>query len=151
MNAAATDLTLRKVVTVRCSVEHAFRTFTADIAAWWPLATHSVGEDRAARVVFEGHAGGRIYEIWDDGTEYEWGTVVLWEPPRRVAFSWSPNPERTVSTEVEVCFAPHGEVTLVELEHRGWERLEDSAADVHASYDSGWDVVLRAYWTGVGR
>jgi uncharacterized protein YndB with AHSA1/START domain len=145
MSAPATELTVRKAVTVACTVEHAFQMFTAGISSWWPLATHSVGAERARTAVFEGRVGGRIYEVWDDGSEYDWGIVTAWEPPRRVVYSWSPNPEQTVSTEVEVRFAPQGDGTLVELEHRGWERLGEKVADLYASYDTGWDVVLGTY------
>jgi uncharacterized protein YndB with AHSA1/START domain len=148
MSAPGTHLAVRKTVTVRCSVEHAFLTFTSDLATWWPLTSHSVGEERAATAKLEGHIGGRIYEVWDDGTECDWGTVTVWEPPRRVVFSWSPNPEQKVSTEVEVCFELQGDETLVELVHRGWERLGERATELHASYDGGWEVVLGAYRTG---
>jgi hypothetical protein len=36
---------LRKSITVGWSPEAAFRRFTAEIASWWPLRSHSVGEE----------------------------------------------------------------------------------------------------------
>ena len=149
MSVDTSDLTVRKTINVACSVERAFETFTAGIAGWWPLATHSMGDEHAAAAVFEGSVGGRIYEVWDDGSEHEWGSVVLWEPPGRVVFSWNPNPNRTVFTEVEVRFAPEGDGTRVELEHRGWERLGDEATAVHGSYVTGWDTVLGHYRSAI--
>ena len=86
------DRIVRKAITVRCSVEHAFRTFTEGIDSWWPLATHSLGEARATRAVLEPRAGGRLYEVWDDGSVHAWGTIVAWEPPNRLAVSWRVNP-----------------------------------------------------------
>jgi hypothetical protein len=41
---------IRRSILVRCSVEKAFRVFTQEMSAWWPLDTHS-------RVVDEGRAG----------------------------------------------------------------------------------------------
>jgi hypothetical protein len=41
-----------------------------------------------------------------------------------------------------VRFAPEGEGTRVELEHRGWEK---SGAGERSSYDGGWEYVLRKF------
>ena len=141
------ELAVRKTVTARCSVEHAFRTFTSGIGTWWPLDSHSVGVGRAQEVVLEAGVGGRIYERWDDGTDCEWGRVTVWEPPVRVAFSWKPNREAVAPTKVDIRFSADGDVTLVELEHRGWERLGERACEVHASYASagGWTLVVDRY------
>ena len=46
---------VRKVVTVKASPERAFRRFTAEIARWWPLPSHSVGQTNAESVVMEAH------------------------------------------------------------------------------------------------
>jgi Activator of Hsp90 ATPase homolog 1-like protein len=140
------DQLVQKVITVRCPVEHAFRTFTEGIGTWWPLATHSRGEARAESVVIEGREGGRLYEVWDDGSEHSWGTVIAWEPPTRLAVSWKVNPEALAATEWEVRFvADGGGETRVELEHRGWEALGAGADRSYASYDAGWDAVLGAF------
>jgi uncharacterized protein YndB with AHSA1/START domain len=146
----STDLTVRKSIVVSCSPEEAFSLFTEGVASWWPLSTHSVGDDKARSAVFEGLVGGRIYEIWNDGQEREWGTVLTWEPPHRVVFSWQPNPDRPASTEVEVRVTREGDGARLELEHRGWERLGGEAAEAYGSYDRGWDVVLAAYVAGAG-
>ena len=145
MTTQETRMTIRKAISVSCPVEHAFATFTDRIATWWPLGTHSIGEERAQTCVFEGRVGGRLYEIWDDGTECDWGAVTAWEPPHRIVFSWQPNPESPAPTEVELCFAAEGDGTRVEVEHRGWERLGDRAAEAYESYDSGWSGVLSIF------
>ena len=140
------DRLVRKVITVRCPVERAFRTFTEGIDSWWPLLTHSLGEARAARAVLEARAGGRLYEVWDDGSEHVWGTIVAWEPPNRLAVSWRVNPDAIAATEWEVRFVPAGGgATRVELDHGGWEALGEDADRSYASYDGGWDLVLGAY------
>ena len=133
-------------IEVRRGIEEAFRVFTDEIAAWWPVAGHSVEPDRVEAVVLEGRLGGRLYERWHDGEEADWGRVVAWEPPRRLVLAWKPNPERRAATEVEVRFvAVEPDHTRVELEHRGWERLGDLGPEARASYDGGWPGVLDSY------
>jgi uncharacterized protein YndB with AHSA1/START domain len=141
---------VRRAVTVRCPVEHAFRTFTDGIASWWPLDTHAVDSGRARSAVFEPGIGGRIFERWDDGSEHHWGVVTIWEPPRRVVFDWHPNPNRPAPTEVEIRFVARGEETVVELEHRGWHRLGTEGGSVRESYATGWIGVLDRYATAAG-
>ena len=137
---------VRVAVEVRRGVEEAFRVFTTDIGAWWPLLGHSVAPDKVEAVVLEGRPGGRLYERWRDGGEADWARVLAWEPPARLVLAWRPNPERRAETEVKVRFvAVEADHTRVELEHRGWERLGDLAAEARASYDGGWPGVLDAY------
>ena len=57
---------VRKVVTVDCAVEEAFRVFTADALSWWPVATHSIHET-VREIVFEPGEGGEVYEVSTDG------------------------------------------------------------------------------------
>ena len=83
---------VRQVV-VKALAERAFARFTDEIHTRWPLASHSVLEGEAESLSFEGRVGGRIVERGPDGRECVWGTVVAWEPPRRVAFTWHPGRE----------------------------------------------------------
>jgi uncharacterized protein YndB with AHSA1/START domain len=149
MTVPATDLTISKSILVECPPERAFQVFTGGIDGWWPLETHSVGKERVQRAVFEEHVGGRIFEVWDDGSEHEWGHVTLWDPPHRVVYSWRPNLERVAFTEVSVRFQAEGQATRVELDHRGWERFGADAAEARASYDGGWETVLGRYVNGL--
>lgn len=137
-------------ITVRCDVERAFRVFTELIHTWWPLDTHARAvydlADRGLKAescAIEPRQGGRVYEVLSDGGEADWGRVLVWEPPRRLVLDWRPNdrpPER--STEVEVRFSPTDEGTRVELEHRGWERLGEEAAEARRGYVEGWPVTF---------
>jgi uncharacterized protein YndB with AHSA1/START domain len=140
---------VRKQITVACSVEQAFRTFTEGIGTWWPVRTHSItadadGSNPPEAVVFETEAGGRLYERARDGRECDWATILVWEPPHRIVLEWKVNPVAP-PTEVEVGFAPASTGTRVELEHRGWERYADGGSAERASYDSGWHGVLGRY------
>jgi uncharacterized protein YndB with AHSA1/START domain len=136
---------VRKTITVDCPVDHAFETFTAGMARWWPLRTHSVGEERAESVEVEPRQGGRVIEHIAGGERSIWADVVVWEPPRRLVLSWYPGRGPDDATEVEVRFEPDGGRTRVELEHRGWDRLGARAGAARTSYDSGWTPVLAAY------
>jgi uncharacterized protein YndB with AHSA1/START domain len=137
---------IQKSVTVKATLEHAFRTFTDEIASWWPTATHSYGGEETETAVFEGKQGGRVYERQRDGTEAEWGEVIAWEPPHRFVLEWKICP-----SEVEVRFSYESDgVTRVDLEHRGWERAGENAEEMRESYAGGWDVVLGKYVAETG-
>jgi hypothetical protein len=74
---------VRKQISVDCDVETAFRTFTEDIATWWPVESHSItGEGTTP--VFEQRAGGRLYERAPDRQEHDWAAILAYEPPHRV-------------------------------------------------------------------
>lgn len=136
---------VRKSVTVRLAPDRAFELFTARIAEWWPLATHSIGQERAQTVVFEGREGGRVYERTTDGVVHHWGTVLVWAPPERFVTTWHPDTPPDQAQRVEVRFLPEGTGTRVELTHTGWEALGERAADYRNGYDGGWVGVLDLY------
>jgi uncharacterized protein YndB with AHSA1/START domain len=144
MSVDAAALVVRKSLQVAAPVERSWEVFTERIAEWWPLASHSIHKDRAETVVLERREGGRMYEVSVDGEEAYWGTVVAWEPPRRLVVSWKVDPERTEPTEWEIRFEPEGEGTRVEFEHRGWERYEDGA-ELSGNYERGWEFILGLY------
>jgi len=141
---------IKRTVTVDCPVEHAFATFTERIHEWWPLETHSIeageGGTRPETVIFQGGAGGQVYERTTKGEELKWADVVAYEPPHRLVLSWNPSREQDQpSTEIEVTFTDEGGKTRVDLEHRGWERLGERAAQARQGYGEGWQQVLASY------
>jgi uncharacterized protein YndB with AHSA1/START domain len=133
---------LRLTIVVPLPPARAFRLFTEELATWWPIATHSVGGDRVAATAIEPRLGGRCFERWYDGEERVWGSVIAWEPPRRVTVTWHPGMPEARASEVEVRFDAEGAGTRVDLEHRGWEVLGEKAAATRASYDGGWKMVV---------
>jgi uncharacterized protein YndB with AHSA1/START domain len=138
-------------VTVQAPIERAFEIFTSQVRAWWPLDRYSVAADEdqqgivAVDAVLEPRAGGRFYEVRSDGSEAEWGEVVECDAPRRIVVAWHPGAPASASTEWEARFTPEGEGTRVELEHRGWERLGERAAEAREGYANGWPRVLAGY------
>ncbi len=133
---------IRRSVTVARAVDEAFKLFTEGMGSWWPFVDHSIGDERVKDLVFEPKEGGKLSEVWDDGSEHYWATITAYEPPSRFVLEWKPNPERPAATEIEVRFIAEGSRTRVELEHRGWERLGDQAPEARASYNGGWPVTL---------
>ena len=151
MNERATELVVRKSVTVEASPEEAFGLYIHGIASWWPLKTHSVGQERTETVVMEGRERGRLYERTSGGEESDWGRIRVWDPPHRLVHTWHPGRGEEMSQEVEITFTPVGKGTRVDLEHRGWERLGDEAEERVRNYDKGWDGVLALYVQAANR
>lgn len=140
---------IRASTSVRLEPARAFELFTARIDAWWPLETHSraaddfEGEDvKVERVEFQPVAGGRVLEHLSNGQVLPWADVLVWEPPIRFVLAWKPNSNANPPTELEVRFTPQSGGTLVELEHRGWERLGEIALQARGSYGEGWSISL---------
>ncbi len=144
MNDALVIEVVRKTVTVDCSVEEAFRIFTTDALSWWPVESHSIHQT-VSEIVFEAREGGDVYEVSSSGERGHWATVLEWDPPNRLLLGWNIRKADADGTEVEVRFLEDGVGTRVELEHRGWERLVESAEETRESYDSGWEFVLGKY------
>ncbi len=139
-----------KRVVVKCGAEDAFRYFTADFQKWWPSHTHSViamssdGAKRPVSCTMDPRSGGLIVEHGEGDERYVWGTIVTWDPPRKVAFTWHPGSDANLAQTVEVTFAGVAGGTEVVLTHGGWERLAEQAAATREGYDNGWEGVFRS-------
>jgi uncharacterized protein YndB with AHSA1/START domain len=136
---------VRKTIRVGWDVDATFRRFTEGMSEWWPLATHSVGGERAVSVVLEGRVGGRVYETQRDGSSSDWGRVTVWEPPRRLSFTWHPGREADGAQLVEVTFTAEEGGTRLALVHSGWERLGARGASIREGYEEGWEMVLTRF------
>jgi uncharacterized protein YndB with AHSA1/START domain len=133
MSTTATEA-VRKTVLVDFAPSEAFELFTAGIATWWPVKTHSYGGDAVRSVIFEPEVGGRLYEVTDEG-EQDWGRVRSFEPPNGFLLEWLIG--EACGTEVEVTFTEEGPGSRVVLEYRGF-----GAGNARENYAGGWDVVL---------
>ena len=122
---------LQLAFTVGCPPEHAFAVWAQRTSLWWPKS-HSVSGDPELTVTFEPRPGGRIFERTPAGDEHDWGEVVAWEPPRRLAYLWHLRQDRADATHVEVSFAPADDGTAVTIVHSGWERLGARAETARA-------------------
>jgi hypothetical protein len=136
-----------KSIEVRRSASDAFRVFTEELTAWWPLATHSRARDaegeRSVKVTIEPRVGGRVYETLNTGEERDWGEVLAWIPGTRFAMRWQMGRPREEGTDVEVTFVPiDADRCLVTLRHAHWERLGDAGRQLRDQYDNGWNFVF---------
>jgi uncharacterized protein YndB with AHSA1/START domain len=138
---------------VKASAERAFQVFTNEIDSWWPRS-HNIGKGIMKQTRIEGRAGGRCYSEQTDGTECDWGRVLVWEPPRRFVMAWQIDPQwqyepdLAKSSEVEVRFTPQeGGATRVDLEHRYFQRHGAGADAMRTAVDSqgGWTGLLQSY------
>ena len=126
----------------------AFSLFTDGITQWWPLDEgFTYGGDRSDEVHLEARVGGRFYERYMDGEEFDVGHVIACEPPDRIVFTWR-DPDWSDETEVEVTFTPDDGGTLVVLRHRGFERLGHGWEAIWGRWSNGWPRVMAAFAMG---
>src|SRR5439155_13270532 len=143
----------RQSLTLRSAPERAFRVFTGEMGSWWPVESYSravseFAEDgvEVVKLEFQARSGGSILERVSDGRVLAWGEVVAWDPPHRVVMAWRPHSLPEPPTEVEVTFTPREGGTLLELEHRGWERLSDGfRTGLYEVYVRGWPTTLECF------
>ena len=152
MSAMEPGLFVRKEITVEASQARAFDVFTREHGAWWPLATHHIGSAAAETAIIEPHTGGRWFERAADGSECDWGRVLVWDPPGRLVLAWEISADwkrdESINTEVEVRFVSLGPArTRVELEHRRLDRYGAAAEQMRGIFDSenGWTNILRLF------
>jgi uncharacterized protein YndB with AHSA1/START domain len=142
--------------TVRVSIElaaapaEAFRIFVEDIDEWWARGPKNRFRAPWAGVMrFEPGIGGRLLEIYDEDASdfYEVGRIKVWEPGRRLVFSWRiPNFAPGEITEVEILFEPTEAGTRVTLEHRGWEMLRPDHPARHGLAGDAFRMMRSGWW-----
>ena len=154
MSTQAADTTVRRSIVVAAPIERAFQVFTEGFDAIKPREHNLLAPVEIAETVFERRVGGNLYDRGVDGSECRWGTVLAFEPPHRLVFSWNISPQWQIETdpartsEVEVRFTAEApDRTRVELEHRnldrhgdGWEGLRDGLGE-----GDGWPLYLSRY------
>ncbi|HEY7332369.1 MAG TPA: SRPBCC family protein [Candidatus Limnocylindria bacterium] len=148
---------IRHEVTVDVPPADAFAAFSEGMNAWWPRSFTWSGQ-ALERIAIEPRHGGFAHEIGPGGMRLDWGRVVAWEPPHRLAFSWQVGPDRVPevspanASHVEVRFEPAGGGgTLVSLVHDGWERHGEGGAAYRDEFDAAraWPRILEAYAAAV--
>lgn len=143
-----TPAPVRKAIRVNAPQARAFEVFTARFGNWWPKS-HHIGTVEMKDAIIEPRHGGRWYERGLDGSECQWGEVLVWQPPEKLVLSWHLNGQfkldDSVESEVEVRFIADGPTaTRVELEHR---ITAIDAETIRSAVDSpnGWSGLLAHY------
>lgn len=132
-----------KSLDVRRSAADAFRIFTAEISAWWPMATHTRAKtadgEVTLSVTIEPRVGGRIYETLNDGRELDWGEVSAYVPGALFAMEWRMGRPVEQGTSISVRFEPLSDASCrVTLTHENWERMGAEAPKLREAYNNGW-------------
>lgn len=156
--AMATDDAIRVREEVTVAPERAFQLFAQGLGGWWP-AEYTWSGECLESICIEPFEDGRCYERGPHGFQCDWGRVLVWDPPRRLVFSWqigpdrAPQPDPAKAGEVEVSFtATKSGGTAVELEHRGFASLDGGSAYREAlSAEAGWPYILSRYVSVVAR
>ncbi len=153
MTTSAATTPVRLQIVVDAPIERAFHVFTDDFGSFKPR-DHNLLSVPIAETVLEPRVGGHIYDRGEDGSECRWATLLAYDPPNRVVFSWNISPqwqlekEASKRSEVEVRFIAEASArTRVELEHRhierhgdGWEGVREGVAG-----EGGWPLYLQRY------
>jgi len=144
--------TIRKEIVVEANQRSAFEVFTAELREWWPLVSHHIGAMTPEAAIIEPFVNGRWFERAVDGSECDWGRVIVWNPPHHLVLTWCINSrwqfDATLTTEVDVRFTPEGDGrTRITLEHRHLDRYGTDADKIRGIFDSegGWTGILQKY------
>jgi uncharacterized protein YndB with AHSA1/START domain len=145
----ATDIAVRREITVDATPERAFEVFTAKFDTWWPRG-HKIGPVDMQEAVIELEQGGRWYERGVDGSETYWGDVLVYDPPRRLTLTWHIGGHwqcEDAASEVDVTFTPTERGTRVELVHRHLERhtAPEALRAAVGMDEGGWGKLLELY------
>lgn len=143
---------IERTVIVPIAPDRAFEIFTTELDRWWPKE-YTWSALTLETIAIEPRVGGRCYELGPHRFQLDWGRVLKWEPPKRLAFTWQidpnrvpqPDPERI--SEVEVTFEEEAGKTRVTLTHSG---LENHGEESEAYRDGlaateGWSLILGRY------
>ncbi|MDQ6799363.1 MAG: SRPBCC family protein [Acidobacteriota bacterium] len=145
------SVSVRTEVVVEATPDRAFRVFTEKAENWWP-PDHHIGKAPLETVMMERRENGRWYEVGTDGSQCDWGRVLVWDPPRRLVLAWQLTSQWQFDsefvTEVEVNFTPVDKTrTRVAREHRNLERFGMDEETVRKSIESldGWPGILKRF------
>jgi uncharacterized protein YndB with AHSA1/START domain len=144
---------IRHQIVVNAPVDRAFAVFTGRLGDFKPRE-HNLLAVPIAETVLEPSVGGHIYDRGVDGSLCRWATIVAYEPPHRLVFTWNIGPTWQLEadparcSEVEVSFSAESDThTRVVLEHRHLDRHGGGWEAVAAGVDgeAGWPLYLDRY------
>jgi uncharacterized protein YndB with AHSA1/START domain len=150
----------RVLVSLRIAAppERTFVAFTTEIGEWWrPNGLFQFTDRIGTHLAFEPDPPERLVEIGTDGTRFEIGPVLAWEPPTRIVFGWQQSgfPDGR-STEVSVRFdavatatatgTGTGTGTRISVEHVGWDAIPQEHAARHGFPLSAFQTRVAEWW-----
>jgi len=134
-------------VTVAAPPDRAFALFTEEVDRWWRRGPVYRFRPGGGRMRFDPGPDGRLVEEYDDGSHFEVGRILAWEPGRRLAFEWrNPNFAPGEVTEVEIRFTATEGGTRVVVRHTGWDRLRRGHPARHGLADMALFRMMGDWW-----
>ena len=135
----------RDKVTVRSGAARASRCLPAISAAGGPWRGSTPAPTRWT-VRSSRASAGASSNARQTGDETPWGTVLAYEPPHRLAFSWIGSAPAEQAQPVEIRFTAEERGTRVELTHSRWEKLGDAATSLRERYERGSGTVFEHHF-----
>lgn len=80
-----------------------------------------------------------------DGREHAWGTVLEWDPPRRLRYLWHLFFAPEEATEIEVTFTASPAGTTVALTQTGWDALGPAGPPRRERTGQVWRTIAAAF------
>jgi hypothetical protein len=128
---------------VKASPGHAFEVWTEKPSMWWPRS-HTVTRDPSRRVRTVSRRSN--LRTGSDGVEHEWGEVLIWDPPVRIAYVWHLFFDRSQATEITVTFTEVESGARVRLIQSGFEKLDaDFGPDRRTRTNQAWVELTELY------
>ena len=123
--------------TLPCSAAVAFTAYAGRIGEWWD-PRYTANPDTLRTVTIEPRVGGRVFATHEDLGEHDWGAVKAWEPPRRLAHTFSLAQDPDHPSEVAVEFEDREGGCTMRVAHGGWT----DANVQHRAKFGDWPVLL---------
>lgn len=79
-------------VTVPLSLNDAFELFTSQFGRWWPR-DYSYSREVLDTIALGNAPDQWCYERGPHGFRCDWGRIVEWAPPAKLAFTWQISPK----------------------------------------------------------
>lgn len=126
---------------LRCTAKDAFNTYANRIGEWWD-PRYTANAETLLEVTIEPRVGGRVFATHRDIGRDDWGEVIVWEPGRRLAHTFTLAQGPRHPSEVLIEFAPtrakgrHG--CTVRFIHGGWNQANARSRGKF----SDWRIIL---------
>jgi uncharacterized protein YndB with AHSA1/START domain len=151
-NSTPSIKSIKLELSVQVPISEAFWGFITEINSWWPQEYTWAG-NKLIKIAIEPKLNGRCYEIGPHGFQCDWGRVLVWEPPKRILFTWQiapdrvPEPDPEKVSEIEILFKEEKGKTNVTFLHSKFEKHGEKAEFYRNSLSSskGWPYILNCY------
>ena len=135
-------------IQIKASPATVFKAYVEKINDWWPWQGEEIRYTWApegvqpSEIHFEPQLGGRYYERFADGSEFDIGRITRYEPPHKLSFTWAGRDWPPGESLFELSFDESEGGTLLTLTHSGFEIFGGEVAEMVQGYTSGSKEIL---------